>query len=130
MAGTGPLRKPSAFFVSINKSFHNFALDIGIHEGKKREYRPERIPETVIGVHITRKDFSVIRTIMYNLILCIYLEKLAGKKQHPVKKGIKCSLLIRCSSFNIYPSQLFIPGCFPFIFNCLKVFCACFTSQV
>src|SRR5664280_1383434 len=112
MAGTGPLRKPSAFFVSINKSFHNFALDIGIHEGKKREYRPERIPETVIGVHVTRKDFSVIRTIMYNLILCIYLEKLAGKQQHPVKTGIKCSLPVSYTHLRAHETVLDIPGCF------------------
>ena len=82
---TCPFWEETAFFICINQTFLNFFIDRRIHHVKQWEQTSESIPEACICVHISRQDFTVVRTIVNNLTIFIYLIELSWEKQRTVQ---------------------------------------------
>jgi len=76
-----PFGEETAFLICIDKTFLNFLVDRRINQVQQREQAAECIPEACIGIHISRNYLTVVRTVVYDLSLCIHFVELAREEQ-------------------------------------------------
>ena len=101
---TCPFGEESAFFICIDKSFLHFLVDRRVHQVQQREQATESIPETCIGVHISRQNLTVVRAVMNRLPGSVQFVELAREKQWTVQARIECTVLVEIASFHFYLS--------------------------
>ena len=81
MSRACPFGEEAAFLICIDQSFLDFLVDRRIDQVQQREQTAERIPETCIGIHISRNHLTVVRAVMNNLSLRVYFVELTREKQ-------------------------------------------------
>ena len=104
-----PLRQESAFLISIHQTFLHLLVHGRIHQVQEWEQTTESIPKTGISKHISRENFSVIRTIVHNLTILIYFIETTREKQCAIQIRIESTQIINVIVVYFQLCQFTIP---------------------
>ena len=104
-----PFREETTFLISIDQTFLHLQVFRRIHEVQQWEQATECIPETGIGVHVTRQYFAIVRAVVNRLTFCIHFPEHAWEQQRTVQARIEHTVLVECTTLYISLTQYFVP---------------------
>ena len=130
MPRTGPFGHKTTLIIGIdNRLCHTFR-NLRIEQREHRMNCTERIPKTIVGIHIAIVYITVIRTIINRISLRIKFIKLTWKEQCTIQTRIESTELIIRTAFGFYTPQIIIPLFAGFSTDQLNVSICHFTIEV
>ena len=90
----------------------------------------ERIPESIIGIHIAILYLPIVRTVIDRFPLSVELIKFAGEEQGPVEARVKGTQLLLAASLRFTSSQITVPFFSGFFSHLGKALASHFATEI
>ena len=110
MPGRCPFGQESALAVGIGQPCLNLGVDRRIDQVEQREQTAERVPESRVGVHVSRQHFAVVGAVMDGIAIGSDLVEFSRKQGRAVETRVECAVLLLCSSFDRDSPEHLVPA--------------------
>ena len=116
VSGRSPFRQKSALAVSVGQPGLNLGVDRRIDQIEQRKQTAEGVPESRVGIHVSRQYLTVVGAVMQDIAVLVDLVELTREQGRTVEARIERAVLIYGSSRNLDASEHLVPACLGFRF--------------
>ena len=111
VSGRSPFGQKSALAVSVCQPGLNFGIDRRIDQIEQWEQTAEGVPESRVGIHVSRQYLTVVGAVMQDIAVLVDLVELAREQGRTVEARIERAVLVRRASLDFNTSEHLVPVC-------------------